>query len=120
MVQISKQKIDKNLEEQMSQMFAQVLIDIPDRKQALKFLKDFLTETEYMALIKRLAVLRYLDQKKSYHDIKSEVKVSSATIANLQKNLNKPDSGLKIVLQYIRANEWADKVTNKFFNFWKK
>jgi uncharacterized protein YerC len=69
-MQISKIKINPKLQIKIEEMFAQVIADIKTKEQALIFIKDFLTETERVALSKRLALTLYLDRKKSYEEIK--------------------------------------------------
>ena len=101
-------------------MLAQIISDISSKEKALIFLEDFLSETEFMVLSKRLAVMLYLSNKRSYEDIKKEVKVSSATIASVQNALNRNSPGFSLALQYLKAEEWANKWTEKISSLFVK
>jgi TrpR-related protein YerC/YecD len=119
-MQVSKQQLKPSLEKEIKNMLAQVIADIPNKERALVFLEDFLSETEFMALSKRLAVVLYLSKGKSYEDIKREIKVSSATIASVQSALSSKSPGFSIALQYIKAEEWATKWSEKISNVFGK
>ncbi len=112
-MQISKRQLNPELEKEIKAMLAQVVADINNKEKASIFLQDFLTETEYMALAKRLAIVFYLSKKRSYEEIKQEIKVSSATIASVQNALEQNSPGFSLALQYIKAEEWASKWTDK-------
>ncbi len=119
-MQISKKKINPKLQIKIEEMFAQVIADIKTKEQALIFIKDFLTETERVALSKRLALTLYLDRKKSYEEIKKEIGISSATIASVQNCLEKKEEGFIMALNLMKANQWAEKWTDKVSNLFGK
>ena len=119
-LQISKQKLETELEQKIKDMLAQLIADIHSKDQAKDFLKDFLSDTEYTAQAKRLAVMFYLDQKKSYEEIKQDVKVSSATIASVQSLMEKQSNGVVLALKLIKAEEWASKWAGKITGIFKK
>ncbi|MGI5828163.1 MAG: Trp family transcriptional regulator [Patescibacteria group bacterium] len=112
-MQISKRQLNPRLEKQIKNMLAQVIADISSKEKALTFLEDFLSETEFMALSKRLAIMLYLSQNKSYEEIRKEVKVSSATVASVQSAIQENSPGFTLALQYIKAEEWANKWAEK-------
>lgn len=101
-------------------MLAQVIADITTKDRAELFLKDFLTETEHVAMAKRLAIMIALEKQQSYEDIKDRIKVSSATIAHIQSQLEKKTDGLMLVLRLIKAEEWATKWTGKITGLFGK
>ncbi len=111
MVQISKQKLNKSLEDQIFEIFSQVLADTNTKEQAKALLEDFLTKTEKTTLAKRLAVAHYLERGRSYENIKNTLKVSSATIASVQRMMRL--QGFDLLLQKITADQWADKWSKK-------
>jgi uncharacterized protein YerC len=119
-VQISKRQLDKDFENKIKDILAQVISDINNKDQAKDFLTDFLSETEFMALSKRLAVILYLDQKRSYEEIKDEIKVSSATIATTQSLLEKQSQGVILALKLVKAEEWATKWAGKITGIFGK
>jgi len=117
-MQISKKRIDKQTQAQIKAMLAQVIADIKDQEKALIFLDDFLTQTESVALSKRIAIAFYLDKGMSYEQIKKELKVSSATVATVAEEIKKHPEGYQLALSYIKAeefaNKWSEKITGIF------
>jgi uncharacterized protein YerC len=111
MVQISKQKLNQILEDQIFDIFSQVLADTNTKEQAKSLLNDFLTKTERTTLAKRLAVAHYLERGRSYENIRNTLKVSSATIATVQRMMRRP--GFDLLLQKITADQWANKWSKK-------
>ena len=120
MVQISKRSLDPKLDKKFKQTLSQVIADLNSKEKADLFLKDFLTDTEYIALSKRLAIITYLAKGHSYKDIKREIKVSSATIATVQNQLENKESGIHLALKFIKAEEWASKWTGKLSGIFGK
>ncbi len=119
-MQVSKSQLNPELDKQIRNMLAQVLADIRNPEQALNFINDFFTQTEQIALSKRLAVILYLEKGWSYEDIKADIKVSSATIASVQKLLEKKSEGINLALRFIKAEEWASKWAGKISGFFGK
>lgn len=115
-MQLSKQEIDPNLEIHIQNTFYQVVSDFKDIQEVKEFLKDLLTEAELTAIAKRLAIAKQLQDGKSYDSIRHELKVSSATIATIQDRLNS-NTGLKIALSKIDADQWAGYWVNKLMSF---
>ncbi len=107
----SKIKLNKSLKNQIKKTFAQVVADIKDLKESDIFLNDFLTDAEYETFAKRLAISYWLRKKRSYSNIKNNLKVSSATIAESSSNLNKP--GIELAMKKLEAEEWANKWSEK-------
>ncbi|PIP52834.1 hypothetical protein COX08_04345 [Candidatus Beckwithbacteria bacterium CG23_combo_of_CG06-09_8_20_14_all_34_8] len=119
-MQISRKQIDQNLELQIKDVLAQVISDIKSKDQALQFLQDFLTNTELVALTKRLAVALSLDKKMSYEQIKKQLQVSSATIASVQSAMQKQPKGYEIALRLAKAEEFAIKWSQKLNGLFEK
>jgi len=119
-MQISRKQIDQNLELQIKDVLAQVISDIKSKDQALQFLQDFLTNTELVALTKRLAVALSLDKKMSYEQIKKQLQVSSATIASVQSAMQKQPKGYEIALRLAKAEEFAIKWNQKLNGLFEK
>lgn len=110
-MQVSKQKLNKNVEKQIFTILNQLVADIKSPDEAGKFFNDFLSVTEYEVIAKRVAIAIFLDKGRSYENIKSTLKVSSATIASVQESMGSP--GLQMALQKIKAEEWADQWAGK-------
>jgi uncharacterized protein YerC len=110
-VQISKQKVNKILENQLQQMWYQMVADIKNPREAREIFSNLLSETELTTVIKRLATGYWLTKKRSYEVIRDNLKVSSASIASIQKDLKNP--GWQIAIKKILAEEWATKWEEK-------
>lgn len=110
-MQISSKKLNKTLENQIREMLVGVLCEVDSPKQMEQLLNDLLTETERVAIMKRLGIAIYLDKSRSYEDIKNNLKVSSATIASVAENMGNP--GMVEVVKRIKAEEWATEWTDK-------
>lgn len=117
-MQVSKQKINPNLKNQIFQLLYQVLADIHSKKEIETFLKDALTKTELEIFAKRLGAAYYLDKGRSYANIKDNLKLSSATISAVSEQMKK-GRGFEVALSKIRAEEWASKWAGKIANRFK-
>jgi len=109
--------LNKSLKGQIIKTLAQTISDLKNVSEVEEFLYDFFNDQELETYSKRLAVVYWLKKKRSYENIKENIKVSSATIATIRSLTQKP--GIKLALTKIEAeewaNQWADKI-NKFVN----
>lgn len=112
-MQVSKKGILRATETKIFKSLYQVLADLKKPAEVEMFLKDTLSETERTVLAKRLAIAYYLSKKKSYDLIRQDLRVSSATIANVQKWMESGGKGLKTALKTIEADEWAGEMAEK-------
>lgn len=111
-MRISKKKLNPNLEKEIIRLFFQTIADLKTSEAIRSFLSDLLSEAETTAIVKRLAIVYWLSNNRSYENIRENLKVSSATIAAIDKQTqNSP--GVKLALKYIKADEWADQWTKK-------
>jgi len=85
--------------------FAQTLTDLKNPAEMQTFLADFFNDSELETFAKRLSVAYWLAKKRSYENIKTNIKVSSATIALIEKLAKKP--GFALALKKMEAEEWA-------------
>ena len=113
----SVKKLNPSLKRQLIKTLAQVMGDIKNSTEMDKFLSDFLTESEYEMLAKRLAVAYYLKKGRSYSNIKNNLIVSSATVAAIQTEMKK--NGFQTALKHIEAEEWANQWSEKIKKFIK-
>ncbi|OGM26748.1 hypothetical protein A3D00_00505 [Candidatus Woesebacteria bacterium RIFCSPHIGHO2_02_FULL_38_9] len=116
-MRVSKDKVNSVLEEELAKSFLQLISDLKSAEESEIFLRDFLTKSEFSALTKRLAVAYWLKKKRSYKNIKDNIKVSSATIADVQTKIK--SSGYQLALKKIEAEEWANKWSEKIKRFVK-
>lgn len=117
-MQSSSKKLNRTIERQIVKMLHQLLIDIKDEKEMKAVLSDLLTETERMAMAKRLAIALYLDKGRSYENIKNNLKVSSATIAVMAEQMG--NRGVQMAIKRVKTEEWADRWSKKIAKFLKK
>ncbi len=92
-------------------MLVEILCEVDSPKTMGAVLSDLLTETERVAMMKRLGIAIYLDKSRSYENIKNNLKVSSATIATVAETMGNP--GIIEVIKRIKAEEWASDWSNK-------
>lgn len=110
-MQVSKQRLNKTIEKQIYSLLHQLVADIKTTEEANILLTDLLSDTERQVIAKRLAIALFLDKGRSYENIKSTLKVSSATIASVQEQMGNP--GIQLALQKVKAEEWADQWAGK-------
>lgn len=123
-MQLSKQGINRSVEKKIFGSLYQALADITNPQNMELFFHDILTPMERAVVARRLAIAWYLKQNKSYGVIKTDLKVSSATIATVQEQMAKGNAGLNLALKTIEADEWAGELTEKILatvkNLFKK
>lgn len=102
----SRKKLNPILQKQIIKTFAQVIADLKDTSEAMSFLKDFFVENELEAFAKRLAIGYWLKKGRSYSNIRDNLKVSSATIADV--SFMYKNKGFDLGLRKIEAEEWAE------------
>ena len=98
--------MNKNIQGQVLKILYQVMADAKNEVDMEITLKALMTETEIMAVAKRLAIAVFWDKGQSYEHIRETLKVSSATIATVADSMNK--KGIQAALQRVKAEEWAD------------
>ena len=113
-MQVSKQRLNKTIEKHVYSILYQLIADIKSPLEVKVFLQDILSETELQVIAKRVSIALFLDKGRSYENIKSTLKVSSATIANVQDSMGNP--GIQLALQKVKAEEWADNWADKITN----
>jgi TrpR-related protein YerC/YecD len=110
-MQVSKKHLNKTIEKQIYSILYQLIVDIKNQDEATRLFGDILSPTELEVIAKRVAIAIFLDKGRSYENIKSTLKVSSATIASVQETMGNP--GILLALQKIKAEQWADQWAGK-------
>ncbi len=110
-MRVTQKKINKNLQKETLSLLFQVVADICKPEETKIFLESILTPVEVEAVAKRLAIGHYLDRGRSYQNIKDNLKVSSATIATVDKIRKLP--GFQLALKKIDADRWATEWAGK-------
>ena len=116
-MQVSARRINKNIEKQMFAILYQVINDLKSEEEVTTIFNDLLSETEKLALAKRLAIATFLDKGRSYDNIRDTLKVSSATIASVQEMMGNP--GFQLALRKVKAEEWADQWGEKISSLFR-
>lgn len=98
--------MNPNIENQVYKIFYQVLADSKSEIEIELVLKGLMSDTEILAVSKRLAIAVFLDKGHSYEHIKNVLKVSSATIASVADSMN--NKGMQNAIQKVKAEEWAE------------
>ena len=101
----SDRKLNPSLKRQIIKTLAQTFADIKNLNEGEIFLNNFFTKAEIETFAKRLAVAYWLKKGRSYSNIKENLKVSSATIADVSSLLSNP--GFSLAIKKIEAEEWA-------------
>ena len=111
-------KLSKFLYNQIVKSFIQTITDLKEPEEAEIFIKDFFTESELETFSKRLAVAYWLKKGRSYANIKTNLKVSNATIMGVTKMMKK--KGLLLAIKKMEAEEWANQWTERIHKFVKR
>jgi len=85
MVNISKRKVKENILFAISSNLIKYIAHIKNKKQAELFINSFFTKSERIMFAKRFTVLVMLERGYSYSEIKDILKVSNATITNIER-----------------------------------
>lgn len=109
MTQVSRYPISKKVYERILEIFLGILVKIKTKKEAQKFLEDFLTPTEQVMLTKRLAIAFLLEKSYDHRTICRVLRVSAGTVARV--NLTKKYGGEgyeKMISKLMRDERMED------------
>ncbi|AKM83058.1 hypothetical protein A2422_04430 [Candidatus Woesebacteria bacterium RIFOXYC1_FULL_31_51] len=116
-MRVSKKALNPYLQKEIINTFFQTISDLSNPEEIKIFLTDFLNDAELETFSKRLAIAYYLKKGRSYSNIKDNLKVSSATVAVIEKLLD--TNGFKLALKKMEAEEWANQWAEKIKNIVK-
>jgi len=116
-MQTSSKKLTKKQQPQIIRQFATLLSDLQHPDECQIFFESFLTKTEQNVFTKRLGIIWMLHQKKSYEEIKKKLKVSSATISSVARQMD--EEGSKIIVNKLRVDDWAENWAKKIMGFFR-
>lgn len=108
MAQVSKRRLDPQIESRMFALFWRSLSRFTSSEQAADFFSDLLSQTEKTMLVKRYFIAILLSKNKSYQEICELIKVSPSTINTVSawlKNL-KPATK-KIIAAHLHDENWS-------------
>ncbi|MEK7590474.1 MAG: Trp family transcriptional regulator [Patescibacteria group bacterium] len=89
MPKISKNKLDKNTYDFLSNNLICALTDLNNKKDVTSLMDSLFTQTERLMLAKRLAIAALLERGLSYKKISNLLKVSSVTIGFVKNGIMK-------------------------------
>lgn len=120
-MQVSKQDVEPALAKQLALSLHQLFTGIKTPAEAEQLLMDLLSDTERIAVMKRLGIAVFLRKGWSYEKIKASLKVSSATIATIQEQMGRPgwEAAIETTNVYLTADAWSQKLS-KLFPFLKR
>ncbi|MBU2577495.1 hypothetical protein KKA69_01530 [Patescibacteria group bacterium] len=118
-MRVSLQKINPKVEKEVLSLLYQVVSDTRKTDEIEKLLKGLLSEAELLSIAKRIAVAKYLKEGLSYTEIKKRLKVSSATVSQIQSQMQ-GEPGFQIVLEKIEMEQWAEKWEKKIKDIFGK
>lgn len=114
-MRVSNKQLNSSLRNQIVASLAQAINDFKNFNQMKSFLTDFFTDAELETYAKRLAIAYWLKKGRSYENIRKNLKVSSATIAEVRQTMDKP--GFEQAIKTIEADEWANVWATKIQKF---
>lgn len=117
-MRVSDKKINRALKGQITKLLTDTISDIRNSEESEKFVSNFFTDSEIEVFSKRLAIAYWLKKRRSYENIKNNLRVSSATIAEISVLMQK--DGFQLALEKIEAGEWANRWAEKINKFSKK
>ena len=117
-MQTSKRVVNKTLERQLARTVYQLIADVKNTGNAESVLSSILSPVELSTVIKRISIAYWLSKGRKYENIKNNLKVSSASISEIQKQIKKP--GWQLTLKYLSADEWATVWEEKIKKFLPK
>ena len=104
MPQVSKNKLEKELDKALRRNFYHSFVGLKTQKEAREFLSDLLTPTEKVMLAKRMGVAALLLSELKYRKVSGVLKVSYATVGKMQNKLR--DRAEKIFLGALKRDYW--------------
>lgn len=120
MAQISKYRLPEKTQSEIRSLFAEVLSMLSFKEDIFAFLEDFLSPTERIVLSKRITIALLLKKGYAYEAIKNVLKVSSPTVADVNRKLKFSGQGyhriLDKILRYQKINNVFDKIETIILN----
>ena len=90
--------------EDIDEFFKAVLL-LENEEECYRFFEDICTINEIHAIAQRLQVAKLLSEDKTYSEIESITKASTATISRINKCLVYGSEGYRLILDKLNAEE---------------
>lgn len=105
MPQISRRKMNGNIEQKVFSLFSEVLTNLNKKGEVESFLADLLSPTERIMLAKRLSIVLLLDRGYNYAEIGDILKVSKDTIGRISTWVGRGGRGFDVAIGKINSKE---------------
>lgn len=113
MSQVSKKKLDKDLEKEMFNQFWYYLGKINNAQKSSDFFSDFFTETEKVVFAKRFMIAILLYRGKNSVEIKNTLHVSNSNIQSVSSWLKYSKPETQKIINNISNEKNIEKVLDK-------
>ncbi len=114
-MRLSKKPLSKQQSHYLLSILSGVLAETRNASEAKQILSELLTETERVAVMKRIAIATALTNRESYESMKKRLKVSSATIATIQERIDQP--GWQKIIEKARVQATATQRATRIKHF---
>lgn len=101
MSQVSKYLIDKNVYGQMFNVFLDMISGLKTKTKVSSFFDEFLSPTEKIMFVKRLAIGIFVAKDYDYRQISDLLKVSTATISTYKIAYNNEKEYKRVIDQIL-------------------
>ena len=81
------------------------ILSLQNKREAKRFLRDLLTESELLELGNRLKAARMLYDQVPYTTIEEQLGLSSTTVARISKWLNHGKGGYRLILERLAKRD---------------
>lgn len=105
MARYNANQIPYSKQEQLLDIFCDVLSHLKTREVIRNFLKDLLNRQERIMLIRRLLMAKLLLEGKSYREIRDKLHVGLATIGRVNRWLHFGRGGYKTAIKLIKKSK---------------
>lgn len=113
MAQVSKYPLKEEVYNRIFELLFKVITDSCSKNEAKNLLDDLLTPTEKIMLAKRLSIAILLSKGYTYESIQEIIRVSRATIADVNTSLKYKGRGYQKFTKRVLQEE-------KIAQFWEK
>lgn len=115
-MRISKNQLPAKVSKELYATLCRVLAAAQSEKEVEEILEELLTETEKIAVMKRIGIAAMLAGHERYEVIHKKLNVSSATIAAIQERVDQP--GWKKIIEDVKLQREADTLIKKLKKIW--
>lgn len=105
MTQVSKFPVQKDVLNEIFEVFLETIANLDTKRKVLNFFEEFLTPTERIMLAKRLAIGLLISKGYSYEDISHLLRVSTSTICDYATLYRHRENFRQVINQILQKKE---------------